>query len=94
MPRQRLPEARSAKYFARMFPGSQPAGMVKQAAGEYGAAGDAGLFLPPAAARRFSPPTALLLAVAGENANQATYRVDPAGRFLYVVFFPEPEKAG
>ena len=53
-----LPEARNAKYFARMFPGSQPAGMVKPARGERGAAGDAGLFLPRAAAGRLCPPAA------------------------------------
>jgi hypothetical protein len=92
VPRRRLPEARSAKYYARMFPGSQPAGTVKQPKGE--------------AARQVTPvyffriprpedfPAAAELAGPRGRANRATAHVDPTGRLLYVLFFPELERPG
>ena len=93
VPRQRLPEARNDKYYARMFPGSQPAGMVKQPKG------DGAREVTPVYFFRLPLPEdfaaeGTLLAGPGGKANQATYRVDPAGRFLYVLFFPEAERPG
>ena len=93
VPRQRLPEARNDKYYARMFPGSQPAGMVKPPRG------DSARRVTPVYFFRLPLPEdfaaeGTLLAGRSEKANQATYRVDPAGRFLYVLFFPELEKPG
>ena len=75
-----------------MFPGSQPAGMVKQAAG------DALRRVTPVYFFRLPLPADFsaggpLLSSDGQS-NQAVCRADAAGRFLYVVFYPEQEKAG
>ena len=93
VPRRRLPEARNDKYCARMFPGSQPAGMVKQPKRE------ATRLVTPVYFFRVPLPADFaadgeLLAGPGGQTNQATCRVDAAGRSLYVLFFPELERPG
>lgn len=94
VPTQRLAEVRSNKYVARMFPGSQTAGMVKQREGEetrrltptY-------YFRVPLPEGFMAGENASLEAVAGEP-NRVSSRIDRAGRSLYVVYYPETEKAG
>ena len=93
VPRRRLPEARNDKYCARMFPGSQPAGMVKQPKRE------AARLVTPVYFFRVPLPADFtadgeLLAGPGGQTNQATCRVDATGRSLYVLFFPELERPG
>jgi hypothetical protein len=93
VPARRLPEARSSKYFARMFPGSQAAGMVK------GVEGDPDRRLTPVYYFRtslgrdwpFGPGAVEPL---GVEANRASVRIDPVGRLLYLVYYPEVERAG
>jgi len=93
VPSNRLPEARSVKYFARMFPGSQPAGMVKQAAGDTAKRVTPVYFFRMPLPDGFSADEASL-AVSGGTSIQTAFRVDPLGRYLYVVFLPESEKPG
>ena len=76
-----------------MFPGSQPAGMVKQRPG------DAARQVTPVYFFRLPLPegfadAAGLAPAPGGQANQAACQVDPLGRFLYVVYIPEMERAG
>jgi hypothetical protein len=93
-PAHRLPEARSSKYFAHMFPGSQAAGMVK------GVEGDPERRLTPV--YYFRVPLRADWPFGGEGAvvptgvesNRVSLRVDPQGRVLYLVYYPEVERAG
>jgi hypothetical protein len=41
----------------------------------------------------FSTAAATLISPGGQT-NQAIFRVDPTKRFLYVVFYPDMERAG
>jgi hypothetical protein len=93
-PAHRLPEARSSKYFAHMFPGSQAAGMVK------GVEGDPERRLTPVYFFRvplradwpFGAEGAVVPSGAGTN--RVSLRIDPLGRVLYLVYYPEVERAG
>jgi len=90
-PRSRLPEARSEKYFVRMFPGSQVAGIVKR--------------LKNKPIRRLTPLYFSRLAVpAGFDAgryrflerddnssDRSVFLAEPFKRFIYVLYFPEKE---
>jgi len=93
-PAHRLPEARNSKYFAHMFPGSQAAGMVK------GVEGEAQRRLTPVyyfrAPLRADWPLGGEGAVAasGVESNRVSLRIDPLGRMLYLVYYPEVERAG
>lgn len=94
VPKTKLPEARSNKYVAQMFPGCQAAGMVKSREG------DTLRQLAPVYYFRvplpdgfaFSNDSALQPAVG--DPNRASFRIDRLGRMLYVVYFPEQEKPG
>jgi hypothetical protein len=93
VPEHRLPAARSDKYFARMFPGSQPAGMVKQTEGDTARRVTPVYFFRMVLPDDFSTAAATLISPGGQT-NQAIFRVDPTKRFLYVVFYPDMERAG
>jgi hypothetical protein len=94
VPRHRLPEARNDKYYARMFPGSQPAGMVKQPKREAARQVTPVYFFRVPLPEDFVAADGAMLAGPGGQTNQAACRVDAIGRSLYVLFFPELEKAG
>jgi hypothetical protein len=94
VPRWRLPEARTAKYFARMFPGSQPAGMVKQRPGDAARQVTPVYFFRMPLPDGFAGAAGLAPLAPGRQANQAACQADPLGRFLYVVYVPELERAG
>ena len=90
-PKYRLPESRNERYFARLFPGSQLAGIVKRLTNE--------------PIRRLTPLYFFRLPLPGgsgvqahrrlerdgEDANRMVYLTDPLGRFIYVLYFPEKE---
>ena len=89
-PAKRFPEAHSSQYVARMFPGSQAAGLIKKRNGE-----PLRRVLPGYFFRVPLPdnlPGETKVEVVGGKANQAAFRVDPLERFLYVVYLPELEK--
>ena len=93
VPAHRLPEARSSRYFARMFPGSQAAGMVK------GVEGDPDRRLTPVYYFRTTVPRDWPFGLGeveavGVEASRISVRIDPVGRLLYLVYYPEVERAG
>jgi hypothetical protein len=90
-PKYKLPIRRNEKYFVRMFPGSQVAGIVKA--------------LKNKPIRRLMPfcffrlpfPADLdmgahrCLQRDGDPPNRAVFLTDPLKRFIYVLYFPEKE---
>jgi hypothetical protein len=89
-PRSRLPEARNEKYFVRMFPGSQVAGIVKRLKNE--------------PIRRLTPLYFFRSAPVGfdtgiyrcleredNTSDRSVFLVDPFKRFMYVLYFPDKE---
>ena len=93
IPGRRFPEIRNEDYVAEFFPGSEAAGMVvrvKDAAARRVA--PVYFFRLPAPNRLRSDPSAALTA-AGDASERAVFRLDPAGRFLYVLYLPEKETA-
>ncbi len=92
VPQTRLPEVRSEGYSAAMFPGCVAAGIVIP--GEPGSLRKvvplyySRLQLPEEHPWLKAPPAAV---TAGDR---LAFRVDPAGRFLYVLWFPSRERAG
>jgi hypothetical protein len=92
VPAKHQPEARSVAYYARMFPGSQAAGLVKKRAGQMVRR------VLPAYYFRLPLPEGLnasasRLQVSDGALSQAAFRLDPLGRFVYVVYLPDVEKA-
>lgn len=90
-PAKRYPQVASKLYTARMFPGSQSAGLVKKQNG------DALRRVLPAYYFRVAlpegfPKEGARLELSNGGANQAVFRLDPLGRFLYVVYLPEVER--
>jgi len=92
VPSSRLPEVRSEGYSACMFPGCVAAGIVIP-----GSEGNLRkvvplyyfrLSLPEGHPWLKEPPAAVTAS------DRLVFRVDPAGRFLYVLWFPSRERAG
>ena len=91
-PRRRLPELRTEKYFVRIFPASQVAGIVKR--------------LKTREERRLTPIYFFRLPVPegfdarqhsnlqrkDDPPNRAVFMTDSFKRFLYVLYFPSKEK--
>jgi hypothetical protein len=92
VPSRHAPEARSTGYYARMFPGSQAAGLVKKRVGQMVRrvlpAYYFRLPLPEGFAGDASRPQ-----ISDGALGQAAIRLDPLGRFLYVVYLPDVERA-
>jgi hypothetical protein len=91
-PAARFAEIRNESYSAHFFPGSEAAGMVLRLKDE-----PARKILPvyffrlPLADAPAGAAAGRGTSAAGEN--RVIFRVDPAGRFLYVLYFPEKEAA-
>jgi hypothetical protein len=141
VPDERLPECRSDKYVAHMFPGSQAAGMVRRegdalrrlapvyffrvplpqklpspacrsgtigrwAGGEGNGIGETLRTADPASnsphpsplpegeGTSLTQPAEVTLEPVGGESKRASCRIDPAGQWLYVVYYPEQEKPG
>jgi hypothetical protein len=92
VPARHAPEARSAGYYARVFPGSQSAGLVKKRTGQ-----TVRRVLPAYYFRLPLPdgfPAAATRAQISAGAlGQAAIRLDPLGRLAYVVYLPDVERA-
>jgi hypothetical protein len=94
VPSSRLRTVENKKYLLRAFPGSQTAGLVRR--------------LKQRPLRRLTPlyffrlpvpegfDAARFTAIArsADEPNRAVFRLDPAERFLYVLYYPDKEKAG
>jgi hypothetical protein len=91
LPETRLAEQRAAAYVARLFPGSETGAMVRRAG-----SGEARLLTPVHFFRLPLPKNFLAAGYAAlrrreDGSFRAVFRVDPAGRFLYVLYFPNKE---
>jgi len=90
VPAQRLGEFRNDGYTARPFPGAHTAGLVvKLKTSSVRKLASLYFFRLP-----WEGPRPVVKAGAPENDSRTAFRVDPAGRFLYVLNFPEKEVAG
>ena len=94
VPARQLPEVRSNKYIAHMFPGSQAAGMVKPVEGETLRRLTPVYYFRMALPENFAADGRATLQPAGGDASRASVRIDRLGRLLYLVYFPEQEKPG
>jgi hypothetical protein len=93
VPAKRYPEARSDPYYARAFPGSETAGLVKKRPGDSLRRILPGYYFCVPLPDDFTNEDLKLL-LPGSGPSQASYRVDPLGRFLYVVYLPDQEQPG
>jgi hypothetical protein len=93
-PPHRLPEARSSKYVAHMFPGSQAAGMVKAVEGEPQRRLTPVYYFRAPLPADWPPDPQVRVTPSGVESNRVSVRIDPAGRVLYLVYYPEVERAG
>ena len=93
IPGQRFAEVRNEAYVAQFFPGSEAAGMVLRLKDESARKVSPVYFfrLPLPGPLRVDPPVALF--ATGNASDRTVFRVDPAGRFLYVLYLPEKETA-
>jgi hypothetical protein len=94
VPKRRLPTSRTEKYFLRMFPGSQVAGIVRRIKDK-----DIRRITPIYFFRLAMPKDAELGKYKGikelnDTTARAVFLVDSFNRFLYVLYFPEKEEAG
>lgn len=93
LPARRLPECRTEKYRARMFPGSQAAGIVKSAKGRPRRR------LMPLYFERLPLPDGFIergftrLRRAEDQGARAVFLIDDLRRHLYVAYFPKKERA-
>lgn len=93
-PRRKLPEAKTEKYAVRAYPGSQTAGIVKRIKGKPYRR------LMPVYFLRLDLPagsdvsTKRGLVRSGDKDTRAVFSVDPLGRYVYVLYFPEQETRG
>ncbi|MGA2034304.1 MAG: hypothetical protein ABSG68_18820 [Thermoguttaceae bacterium] len=94
VPAERLPEARSSKYYAQMFPDTQAASMVKQREGESLRRVTPVYFFRVSLPSNAEGASAADWQPAGSAAKRTAVRLDVRGRCLYVVHFPDTEKAG
>ncbi len=94
VPRRRLPEVQADKYRARMFAGSQAAGIVKTSKDKKTRRLMAMYFFRLTRPTGFSEKAFGSLNPAGEKTASAVFLADPFERFVYVVHFPEHEKVG
>ena len=91
VPKRRLPTSRTSKYFLRMFPGSQVAGIVKRIKDK-----DIRRITPIYFFRLAMPKDAALerytgIKKMGDTTVRAVFLLDSFKRFLYVLYFPEKE---
>ena len=87
-----LPECRTSKYIARMFPGSQAAGIVKRLKGkEHRRLMPTYFFVLPTP-EGFTDGRYAGLRGEGDAVRRAVFMTDSAGRNIYLLHFPEKDK--
>ena len=92
IPARRLPTSRTEKYFLRMFPGSEAAGILKRLKGrEIRRIAPIYFFRIPMP-RGFEPSQYTGLKKSDDTTVRAVFFVDSFKRFLYIVYFPEKEE--
>jgi Peptidase family C25 len=94
VPRRRLLTSRTSKYFLRMFPGSEVAGIVKRLKDKDVRRIAPIYFFRLALPKNFSPVRYTGLKELNDTTVRAVFLVDSLKRFLYVLYFPEKEERG
>ncbi|MBN2314525.1 MAG: hypothetical protein JXM79_11390, partial [Sedimentisphaerales bacterium] len=94
VPKRRLPTSKTEKYFLRMYPGSEVAGIVKRLKGK-----EVRRITPIYFFRLDVPKDVSLGRYTGikrleDTTARAVFLVDSFKRYLYIVYFPEKEEAG
>jgi hypothetical protein len=92
VPGKRFAKVGNARYSAHVFPGSQAIGLVKKQKDTAVRRVLCAYYFRLPMPEHFNPQGKVLQAIGGAP-NQATYRVDPLGRFVLVTYLPEVEKA-
>ena len=87
-----FPRPATRSILPRMFPGSQSSGMVKPGASRRRGRSVRSISFA-CRCRTICPPAARCRALDGQT-NRLAQRIDPVGKFLYVVFLPDVERAG
>lgn len=97
VPRYRLAEVKTDRYVARLFPGSQVAGLVKQIKDKPKDNPQRRLmptyYLRLETADNFRPGEYGRVRREGDADPRAVFLPDPLGRFIHVLYFPAKEKA-
>jgi len=92
IPAKRLATSKTEKYFLRMFPGSEAAGILKRLKGnEIRRVAPIYFFRVPMP-KGFEPTQYAGLKKSDDTTIRATFFVDSFKRFLYIVYFPEKEE--
>jgi hypothetical protein len=92
IPNKRLPTSRTDKYFLRMFPGSEAAGILKRIKDKEIRRVAPIYFFRIPMAKGFEPSQYAGLKKADDTTVRAVFFVDSFRRFLYIVYFPEKEE--
>ncbi len=92
IPSRRLPTSRTEKYFLRMFPGSEAAGILKRLKGKEIRRVTPIYFFRIPMPRGLEPSQYTGLKKSDDTTVRAVFFVDSFQRFLYIVYFPEKEE--
>ena len=90
-PKNRLPQSRTTKYFIRNFPGSEVAGIVKRIKNEEIRRIKPIYFSRLPLPNKFAGHKYTDLQKDGESNDRTAFLVDPMGRYIYILYFPEKE---
>lgn len=90
--RRELPEVRNEEYRVRLQPGAELAGMVVRGSSGLRRVLELYFFRLPLP-EGFTADQYGAWTVEGDDAQRGVVRVDPRGRLLYVLYFPEPSAA-
>lgn len=93
IPRRRLPPGRTDKYAARIFPGSQLAGIVKRLKSQTHRRLMPTYFFRLSVPKAFAERKYRTLQRDGDTGTRAAFITDPLGRYVYVLYLPGKEKA-
>lgn len=94
IPTRRLPTSRTDKYFLRMYPGSEAAGILKRIKGKEIRRVAPIYFFRIPMPKDFDPSQYAGLKKAEDTTVRAVFSVDTFKRFIYVAYFPEKEEKG
>jgi hypothetical protein len=93
-PKIRLPQSRTIKYFIRNFPGSEVAGIVKRIKNEEIRRIKPIYFSRLPLPNKFDRHKYTNLHRDGESDDRTAFSIDPMGRYIYILYFPEKETKG
>jgi hypothetical protein len=89
-----LPQSRTIKYFIRNFPGSEVAGIVKRIKNEEIRRIKPIYFSRLPLPNKFDGHKYTNLHKDGESNDRTAFSIDPMGRYIYILYFPEKETKG